>query len=544
MMQQIQRFRARVPGRFIFCAAWVSGAALGCNSDHYLGDLTPGLTDEGEGTGSAGGSQDFLVSPVLGPPDVSMDAGTEWSRNGYSDVTGVGDVDGDGFDDFASIGEDLTEGHRIDYVHIRYGGPRPQSFGDRFELMYGGARLGLGQGQPGIEAIVPAGDVDGDGFADFVVGLTRCERYEEVEGAYLVYGGPTRLDAIGDLSQLGVHLQRPFLVRPSPWRETPPELVPPRPDCSGRRHTGLFFAGVGDVDGDGFDDVMFSDTSPDTDGVSAYLFYGRAERLTSGTSMQSADARFIADEPVTLEPVGDINADGLDDVVLGTSSSEPTSFAWLLAGRAERLSGALEPASVATPFMPARRGGDLDGDGVSDILVYEGGRAPHLFYGAPGLFDAGVDLSEAAATFEPYAGQLTASVVAIDDRDGDGDDELVSRIVVQEELLIRDRESGRSHDLTRLLLPQEVAFLSGSSARRSGRVGLAAPSDPIGAPGYPRLENFYRVGDLDGDGASDLVTQTSEWSISEEGGIEAAGNWPTLHIHYGTPGGELASPPR
>jgi hypothetical protein len=474
----------------LIAAAWASAAAAGCSSEHRLGAVPADFGSESdEASGQSG--QDFEVGPALGMPEVSMDTETGLSRPGYSNVAGIGDVDGDGFADFASIGEGGE--HTFEFVHVRYGGPRPQGFDDTFALTEGGVRLGL-SGYPPIEAIVPAGDVDADGYADFLVGLGRCSPFRETEGAFLVYGSPARPESAASLPDVGIHLQRPFAARQA---SDPPV-------CGSYRTIRSQFAKLGDFDGDGFDDILFSD-SPDSDGFAAYLLYGRAERFANGTSWESADARFTSESNIGIEPVGDVNADGKADVVLERRLTPTSSEFFWLPGRAQRVTGGAALAALATPFVAARPAGDLDGDGVSDILLYDGW-APHLFYGAPGLFDATVDLGQAAATFEPHAGFVPASLLAVNDRDGDGDDELVSRFYAEDDYFRRERTHPPEIDRA---WRHEVALVSGSSSRRSGRVQLPAPSTPYDNPGPRALEMVYSVGDLDGDGAGEVVTESS-----------------------------------
>jgi hypothetical protein len=315
---------------------------------------------------------------------------------------------------------------------------------------------------------------------------------------------------------------------------------------------------LGDFDGDGFDDFMLS-VYPNIDAElvdsrEAFLFYGGAERIQTGATWASVAARLEAPQGFHLSATGDINADGLGDVVLGS---------YWLPGREARLSGTVHLPSIAasSSMLPIQAVGDLDGDGVNEVLVLEDGLKPYLFYGTTGLFDDGVDLAQAAARFEPYPGPgfnlpdfdeqyyaerfAFTTLTAVQDRDGDGDDELVAS------RLIGNGGVGSS--------PQLVALFSGTAARLDGDVALPAPSSPIPDPDPEDLrqefvEVVFPVGDLDGDGAADLVTRSHWYRFDGNGAFEPfydeAGfntydsNEGWLNIHYGTPGGELQTPPR
>lgn len=291
------------------------------------------------------------------------------------------------------------------------------------------------------------------------------------------------------------------------------------------------------------------------------VFYGRAERIASGTSWLSADARlFSPRQRLELVTPGDINADGLADLILGSDHYDvnglyvqpsslllPEGYYWL-PGQAQRLSGDVELADAATATLPrVEAAGDLDGDGVRDVFVFDGDETRHLFYGAAGLFDAGAEFSAAAATFQPYTGEPRTNLLRARDLDGDGDDELVSAFALGE-------NAGWSG-------PFSVAVMSGTASRMSGAIQLAEPTSPF--PEYPAQRSFveavFSAGDLDGDGAGDVITRSGYYidgptdplengvrpSVTEDGVSYERYSFSgtQLNIHYGTPG-ELATPLR
>ncbi|HVZ31205.1 MAG TPA: VCBS repeat-containing protein [Polyangiaceae bacterium] len=100
-------------------------------------------------------------------------------------------------------------------------------------------------------------------------------------------------------------------------------------------------------------------------------------------------------------------------------------------GSTQRLSGTLPLASVATELsgafplpvpMPGTLGDfDLEGDGLSDVVLADSSGRGYLFYGAPGLFHDGVDLTAADALL----GNTFNFISSVGDLDGDGDTELL-----------------------------------------------------------------------------------------------------------------------
>jgi hypothetical protein len=142
---------------------------------------------------------------------------------------------------------------------------------------------------------------------------------------------------------------------------------------------------VGDMDGDGFDDFVLTalKSSPNEDIASnhqsLYLFYGRPE-FPPQLSTADADAVFDTEGDVS-GPVGDVNGDGLGDLQLTRMNSVEFVF-----GRKQRYNGVIAPETAGgavwragelpPPFAPGfatqfyvMPAGDLDGDKCADLIV-------------------------------------------------------------------------------------------------------------------------------------------------------------------------------
>lgn len=495
-------------------------------------EATTGLADT-----SPAPRPDFTLAPQLAEPDVTL----RLDVPGGGDVltSGIGDLDGDGFGDFAAQGRDLT--HGTEFVHIRYGGPRAASQEEQFVLEQSGARLIVGPfDNTMIAAIMPAGDVDGDGFDDLLVGLGRCDSAQPGEGALLLYGGPERLSGALRFDEVGVLLRTPR--EPDPTSNFADCFVSLDP----------LVAALGDLDGDGYDDLalteeQFTDT---TDPGSIYLFYGSARRLSTGTSWLAADAIFHAPPNTIPTAIGDVNADGTSDLLLSSLNGDvPGSL--FVPGRSARWQGDVDAASAGTSigelfpftvtgelfskaaFNPISLSPpDVNGDGTADLLLW--GADFRLFYGQPGLFSVGVDLSQSVVLSNDADRYIEPWFAG--DRDGDGDAELVARFY-------DDRYPV-----------SDVAFASGSRQRASGDLSFPVQAvlqtNPESYLHEPErfLERIAQAGDLDGDGISDLITTSSALTrLDVDGdGLEDGQfqlDQPELHIHYGVPG-DVSAPLR
>ncbi|MES2638204.1 MAG: integrin alpha [Myxococcota bacterium] len=378
--------------------------------DFLIGAVTHGETQSTQGAvylvlGSAS-----PTSGSLDDADARFDGDGESARAGDG-LAGLGDVDGDGLGDFL-----IGSPHRDEYTgaaHLVLGSP---SMGSRSLADADATFLGAGRYDNGGAAVAAAGDVDGDGLADMLVGAWAADDGGAGAGAaYLILGASTVASAT--LGTVGATYGGVAAVDTA----------------------GAAVAGAGDVDGDGHPDLLvgapLSDALAEDAGV-VYLVLGSASPGSLG--LEAADAVFEGaysrgEAGAALAGVGDSNADGYADFLVGAPE-------YSMGGRAYLVHGSASPASVplaasaavfSTPYTSGDAGwsvagaGDTDGDGHDDLLVGDTGYwsrdegAAWLVSGAAAVGALTLGTGDTSLTGE-HVGDGAGSVSGGEDFNGDG----------------------------------------------------------------------------------------------------------------------------
>lgn len=311
-------------------------------------------------------------------------------------VDGIGDLNGNGADDFVVGAEfenaDGPLGGQIGRVYVFDGGTGALIW-DLSPPPFFGTRYG--------SSVAGGADISGDGIRDVIAG-SLTERV-------VVFNGAT-----GDTLLFLTH-----------------------PDGDVDTSFGVQIANAGDFDRDGAQDILVGAYNQDVDGEQrvgrVYVFGG-----PNGALITALESPFLESGQlgISMDTAGDLDGDGFDDVIVGASGGRPGGLSD--AGRAYVFSGAthdtLFTLTAPVPSPSAKFGesvasiGDVTGDGRRDLIVgalqetvglLRQGRA-YVFDGANGALVHTVDSPTPGSN--AYFGK---DVAGIDDYDGDGVDDFV-----------------------------------------------------------------------------------------------------------------------
>jgi hypothetical protein len=455
---------------------------------------------------------DYSMDANLSTADASFKGEGGQDTSGYS-VAIAGDVNGDGFDDLL-IGARMNNagGGGAGQVYLILG----KASGWAMDAVLSSADASFWGEEPSDGAgmcVAGAGDVNGDGFDDILIGANQNDANGANAGqTYLIFGKASGWAMDTDLSNADASF----------WGES-------AADDSGR-----YVAGAGDVNNDGYDDFLISASTDDDGGTDAgqtYLILGKASGWAMDKNLGTADASFIGESandysgrvgPVT----GDVNGDGFDDILIGAFGDDDAGNgagqAYLIFGKAAgwAMDKSLSASDASfwgedsTDYAGSAvsGAGDVNKDGFDDILIgangdEEGGGDSGQVYIILGkttgwAMDASLSTANGSYLGESFSNLLGSMVASAGDVNGDGFDDILMSAYrnsaggndAGQTYLVLGKASGWVHDVS--VSSVDASFIGESAGDFSGD-GIAGN------------------GDVNGDGRSDILIGAP---VNAEGG--------------------------
>ena len=373
----------------------------------------------------------------LGNVDASFWGNHTGDYSGYSgSVAGLGDVNGDGYDDIL-IGAygDNDAGRLAGQTYLILG--KATGWYMDTDLSASDASFwGEGEGDRSGYSVAGAGDVNGDGYDEILIGAkSNDECVNEAGQTYLILGKATGWMMDTDLSASDASF---------------------RGEDAGD-HSGTSVAIAGDVNGDGYDDILigaYGDAYTGSTIGRTYLIFGKATGWDMDTDLSTSNASFLGEEKgecsgSTVTGAGDVNGDGYDDILIGAwrddEGGDYSGQTYLIFGKAFGWAMDTDLSKSDASFLGEDAGdgagnsiasaGDVNRDGFDDFLIgawhdEEGGEKAgqtYLLLGKSSGWKMDTNLSASDASFRgedrlDYSG---SSIAGVGDVNGDGYDDIL-----------------------------------------------------------------------------------------------------------------------
>ena len=298
------------------------------NSDGYE-DVIVGANGFSSNTGR--GYVFFGGNSMDNTADVVM-TGEAANNNFGVSVSSAGDINGDGFADvlIGAYGYNSNTGK----TYIYFGGTNMNPAAD-VSIIGESAFNYFGN------SVSSAGDVNGDGFSDVIIGAFG---YTTLTGKVYVYFGGTSMDTISDITMTGETTNSSF---------------------------GISVSSAGDINADGYSDLIAGANGYNSNTGRVYFYDYFMKNVISPEIIINGEA-VNNNFGSSVSSAGDVNADGYSDIVIGARNSSVTGKAYIYYGglSADNIADVTMTGEGSSFFgASVSSAGDVNGDGYSDVII-------------------------------------------------------------------------------------------------------------------------------------------------------------------------------